>query len=249
MSRLQDKVAIITGGATGIGRVTVNLFLEEGATVIFTDVDVERGRAVETELASDRAVFLPHDVTSEDQWREVVSDAVARFGGVDILFNNAGIYQIASLEDTTVTDLERIFAVNVTGTFLGLKHVLPVMVRGGGGAVVNASSVAGTTGAPNHAAYGASKGAVRTLTKDAAAEYATHQVRVNSIHPGYIRTAMSDYASATTQLTIEELGRMYPLGRMGQPEEVARAVLFLSSDESSFITGVELPIDGGFTAL
>ncbi|UNK47764.1 SDR family NAD(P)-dependent oxidoreductase [Arthrobacter sulfonylureivorans] len=249
MGRLQDKVAIITGGAAGIGLTTVRLFLEEGAVVVFTDVDAERGRSIEAELASDRAVFESHDVADEARWREIVGSAAQRFGGVDVLFNNAGIYRIASLAESTVAEWERMFAVNVTGSFLGLKHVLPEMARRGGGAVVNASSVAGIIGAPDHAAYGASKGAIRTLTKDAAAEYARWNVRVNSIHPGYIRTAMSDYASATTKLSVEELGRMYPLGRMGDPIEVARAVLFLASDEASFITGVELPIDGGFTAL
>jgi NAD(P)-dependent dehydrogenase (short-subunit alcohol dehydrogenase family) len=248
MGRVQEKVAIVTGGVGGIGLATVGLLLEEGATVVFTDVDAERGRSVEAELASERAVFVQHDVTSEEDWREVVRVAVQRFGGIDVLFNNAGVYRIAALADTTVGEWERVLAVNATGTFLGLKHVLPEMAGRGRGSVVNASSVAGTVGAPDHAAYGASKGAVRTLTKDAAAEYAGRGVRVNSIHPGYIRTAMSDYASETTRLSIDELGRMYPLGRMGEPIEVARTVLFLASDESSFITGAEIPIDGGFTA-
>jgi NAD(P)-dependent dehydrogenase (short-subunit alcohol dehydrogenase family) len=188
-------------------------------------------------------------VTSEAQWREVVAATLARFDRIDILFNNAGIYRISSLADTTVEAWEQMFAVNVTGSFLGLKHVLPVMVDHGGGSVVNASSVAGLVGAPEHAAYGASKGAVRTLTKDAAAEFAGRGVRVNSIHPGYNRTALSDSASEETRRSLEELGRMYPLGRMGDPIEVARAVLFLATDEASFITGAELPIDGGFTAL
>lgn len=249
MGRLQEKVAIITGGAAGIGRTTLGLFLDEGARVVFTDVDADRGREVEAELANDRAMFLAHDVTSEEQWREVVNTVVERFGGIDILFNNAGIYRIASLVDTTLSAWEQMLAINVTGTFLGLKHVLPEMARRKSGSVVNASSVAGTVGAPDHSAYGASKGAVRTLTKDAAAEYAQWNVRVNSIHPGYIRTAMSDYAAEQTKLSIEQLGRMYPLGRMGDPIEVARAVLFLASDEASFISGAELPIDGGFTAL
>lgn len=248
MPRLQDKVAIITGGAAGIGWETVRLFVDEGARVVFTDIDEERGRRAEAELASENAVFYPQDVTDESGWERLVAAVVERFGGIDVLFNNAGIYRIAPLADTTVAEWDRLFSVNVTGVFLGLKHVLPVLAAQGGGSVVNASSVAGLVGAPNHAAYGATKGAVRILTKDAAIEYAPH-VRVNSIHPAYIRTAMSDYATATTDLSAEELGHMYPLGRLGEPIEVARTVLFLASDESSFITGAEIPVDGGFTAL
>lgn len=249
MLRLKDKVAIVTGGAAGIGRATVELFLDEGAAVVFTDVDRTRGEALESELATDRVIFIPHDVRSESEWEHVVAKTVERFGRIDVLFNNAGIYRIASLAETTLETWEQVLSINVTGVFLGLKHVLPVLAAQRSGSVINSSSVAGLFGAPNHAAYGASKGAVRVLTKDAMAEYAAHNVRVNSIHPGYIKTAMSDYATATLNLAVEDLERLYPLGRLGDPTEVAKLVLFLASDDSSFITGAEIPIDGGFTAL
>lgn len=249
MARLTGKIAIVTGGAAGIGRASVELFLEEGASVVFTDVDRARGEQLESELGTDRAMFLPHDVTSESEWEWVVKRAVERFGRIDVLFNNAGIYRIASIAETSLETWDQVLAINATGVFLGLRHVLPVLAAQRSGSVINSSSVAGLYGAPNHAAYGASKGAVRILTKDAMAEYAAHNVRVNSIHPGYIKTAMSDYATETMSIAVVDLEHLYPLGRLGEPIEVAKLALFLASDDSSFITGAEIPIDGGFTAL
>lgn len=248
MAQLDGKVAIITGGAAGIGLETTKLFLKEGAKVVFTDVNADSGKKVEQDLDDDNALFIQQDVSNEDDWKDVVKQTVDKFGTIDILFNNAGIYIIGKIPDITVETWTKLMNINVLGTFLGLKHVLPVMAEKHQGSVINASSIAGIAGSAGHILYGASKGAVRTMTKDAAAEYAPANIRVNSIHPGYIKTAMADYASASLGVPENQLGKIFPLGRLGETSEVAQAVLFLASDASSFITGVELPIDGGFLA-
>lgn len=248
MSRLSEKVAIITGGASGIGKDTASQFAREGAKVVITDIDQEAGRQVEEELKeiTDDVLFVQHDVSSEDEWKNVVSEATDAFGRIDVLFNNAGIYIIEDIPKIELETWNNLMDINVTGVFLGLKHVLPVMEENdNGGSVINASSVAGLAGTPGHLLYGASKGAVRQMTKDAAAEYASKGVRVNSIHPGYITTGMADYASEATQMSKEELDSTYPLGRMGEVEEVANLVTFLASDESTFSTAGEFVIDGG----
>ncbi|QIN84554.1 glucose 1-dehydrogenase [Rubrobacter tropicus] len=249
--RIEGKVAVVTGGGAGIGRASCLRLAEEGARVVVTDISEERGRETvrEIEGKGGEALFLRHDVAREDQWRSVVAEAGGRYGGVDVLLNNAGLYLIMPLADITVEDWNNLMAVNVTGVFLGMKHCAPVMAERGGGSIINLSSVAGLMGVAGHALYGASKGAVRIMTKDVAMEYARAQVRVNSVHPGYIHTGMAEYGAETAGTTIEELGRqMYPLGRIGEPEDVANTVLFLASDESKYTTGAEFVVDGGGSA-
>lgn len=249
--RLEGKVAIITGAGTGIGKSTALRFAKEGAKVVVTDINEAsvQQTAEEVKKLGGEALAIRHDVGSEDNWIQVVDEAVKAFGTIDVLFNNAGIYVIKPLFDTTVEDWNRLMNINVTSVFLGMKHVIPVMLKQQRGSVINASSIAGIGGSPNHVLYGASKGAVRTMTKDVAMEFATQGVRVNSIHPGYINTAMVDYAAATTHRDKEALGQaVSPLGRVGNVDEVSNLVLFLASDESSYITGAEMVIDGGAMA-
>lgn len=250
MMRLENKVAIITGGGTGIGKETALQFAKQGAKVVITDINKEAAMntAQEIQAMGAEAIFVQHNVSSEEDWKMVVSETISHFKKIDVLFNNAGIYIIKPLTAIEVDEWNRLMSINVTGVFLGMKHVIPVMVEQKSGSIINASSIAGLFGAPGHALYGASKGAVRIMTKDAAIEYAGKGVRVNSIHPGFIETAMTDYASEATGRTTAELNAAYPLGRMGTTEEVAHTVVFLASDESSFTTGTEFVIDGGATA-
>lgn len=219
--------------------------------MVVTDIGEERGEET-TELIKQgggEAIFIRHDVTSEDDWEAVVREAEDRYGGVGVLLNNAGLYLIKPLADTTLEEWNNIMAVNVTGVFLGMKHTAPLMAERESGSIINLSSVAGLTGVAGHALYGASKGAVRIMTKDVAMEYAASQVRVNSIHPGYINTGMAAYGAEAAGTTVEQLGQdMYPLGRIGEPEDVANVVVFLASEESRYMTGAELVVDGGGTA-
>lgn len=249
--RLKDKVAIVTGSAGGIGLATALRFAEEGAVVVATDIGLAGAEktAAAVRARGVAALALAHDVRSEADWQRVAEAALAAFGRIDVLFNNAGIFVIRPLAQTTLEAWNETMAVNVTGVFLGMKHMVPVMAAAGGGSVINASSVAGLVGAPGHTMYGASKGAVRAMTKDVAVEYAAHGVRVNSIHPGLIDTGMADYAAGALQRDKAELGlAVAPIGRLGTAREVADLVLFLASDESSYLTGAELVADGGMTA-
>ncbi|MBD3921624.1 glucose 1-dehydrogenase [Paenibacillus sp. PR3] len=249
--RLNGQIALITGGATGIGRTTAIRFAKEGAKVIVTDINEAGANETAAQIKANggEAIAFRHDVSNEDNWKQIVEDAVKAYGTIDILFNNAGIYVIKPLFETSVDEWNRMLSINVTGVFLGMKHVIPVMAKQKKGSVINASSIAGLTGAPGHTMYGASKGAVRIMTKDAAMEFATLGVRVNSIHPGYINTAMVEYASETTKQSKEQLGQaVSPMGHVGSTEDVSNLVLFLASDESSYITGAEHVIDGGATA-
>ncbi|MGT2454138.1 SDR family NAD(P)-dependent oxidoreductase [Cupriavidus basilensis] len=249
--RLDGKVAIITGAAAGIGRATALRFAQEGASVVVTDInrDGASEAAAAITAAGGRAVALCHDVSSESQWTEVAGAAVEAFGTVDVLFNNAGIFVLKPLADTTLGEWERLMSINVTSVFLGMKHVMPLMAHAGKGSVINASSVAGLVGSARSTMYSASKGAVRAMTKGAAMEYAARGVRVNSIHPGLVDTAMADYASGTTGHSKQALGQAAcPMGRLGTVGEVSSLVLFLASDESSYMNGAELVLDGGFTA-
>jgi cyclopentanol dehydrogenase len=247
--RLENKVAFITGGARGMGAVEAKLFAQEGAKVVIADVLEEEGRKTEAEIseAGGECLFVRLDVTSEAEWQQAVADTVARFGKLDILINNAGIYRTHRVEETTVEEWDQVLDINGKGVFLGTKHAIPEMRKAGGGSIINISSVAGLVGSQESSAYNASKGAVRLLTKSTAVQYAREGIRANSIHPGTIETLMTAEMLSQEAYRQDRLDRT-PLGRLGQPEDVAFGALYLASDEASFVTGSELVIDGGRTA-
>jgi cyclopentanol dehydrogenase len=248
MGRLDGKVALITGASRGQGETEARLFAREGARVVLTDVLVDLGQQVANSIhtGGGEALFLQLDVANPDEWNEVVRHTVQTYNRFDILVNNAGIAQRGGVEDTSVEDWDRTMDINAKGVFLGMKYAIPAMLQNGGGSVINISSTSGIVGFPGGTAYHSAKGAVRLLTKVAAAEYAKRGVRVNSIHPGLIETPMTDnMAASRMQLLLERT----PMGRKGTPMEIAYGVLFLASDESSFMTGAELVIDGGMTAV
>ena len=245
MGRLEGKTALITGGARGQGAAEAALFAEEGANVVLTDVlDADGERTADTVGGT----FLHHDVTSEEEWAAVVARTIELHGGIDILVNNAGIYIENSLVGSELDEYRRIIEVNQIGVYLGMREVAPVLIEAGGGSIVNISSTAGLQGAPGSFAYSASKWAVRGMTKSAAVRLGPHGVRVNSIHPGAVDTPMIADTRMADPANREVLLGVIPLGRMAQPEEVARLALFLASDESSYSTGSEFVIDGGLTA-
>lgn len=244
MQRLAGKVAIITGGARGMGAATTRLFAAEGARVVIADVLDTEGEALASEVG-DAALFVHHDVSDEDSWLRMVGAASARFGGVDILVNNAGILMMKGLLDIRKEEFERVLGVNLVGTFLGIKTTAPRIIERGGGAIVNISSVDGMKGANSTAAYSSSKWGVRGLTKVAAMELGHRGVRVNSIHPGGVNTAMGVRPGPEGLAYAQKFYKGIPLGRIGQPEEIARVSLFLASEESSYICGAEIVVDGG----
>lgn len=245
--RLSGKVALISGAARGMGESEARLFAREGAQVVLGDILEDQGRAAVESIAQQggTATFVPLDVTRERDWQRAVKTVEQAYGRLDILVNNAGIVRMAPLDETSLEAWNEVIDVNQTGVFLGLKHAVPAMRRAGGGSIVNISSIAGLIGLPNIPAYQASKGAVRILTKNAAVQYATDKIRVNSVHPGRIETPMTAPLAPERR---EMLLRLTPLGRDGTAEEVAYGVLYLASDESSYVTGAELVIDGGYTA-
>lgn len=248
--RLQGKVAFISGGARGMGAVEARLFAKEGAKVVMGDVLEEEGRKVEADINSTggESLFVRLDVTSEPDWQNAIAAAVSRFGKLDILVNNAGISGRGKVEDTTVKDWDQVMEVNAKGVFLGTKAAIPAMRRAGGGSIINISSQLGLVGTDHSSPqYQASKGAVRLLTKATAIQYAKEGIRVNSVHPGPIVTAMTETARDNPERYKLMLSRI-PMGRYGQPDEVAYGVLYLASDESAYVTGSELVIDGGWTA-
>ena len=247
--RLENKVAMISGGARGMGAVEARLFAKEGAKVIIGDMLEEEGRRVEAEIneTGGECVFVLLDVTNEDAWQRAVNLAVSRFGKLDILVNNAGIYRAHDVLETSSDEWDQVMAVNAKGVFLGTKYAIPEMRKAGAGSIVNISSVAGLVGSKLTSAYTASKGAVRLLTKSTAIQYASEGIRANSIHPGTIETPMTEGLLAD-ETTREDRMNRTPLGRLGQPEDVAYGALYLASDEASFVTGSELVIDGGRTA-
>ena len=249
--RLAGKCCFITGAASGLGKAMALAFAAEGAEVAVADRNEEAGRAVAAMLGSGFYVAL--DVTDETQWSVALGAAVRAMGRLDVLVNNAGVVASRSIEDTTLEEWRFVNSVNVEGTFLGCKHGIPHLRASGGGSIINLSSVAGITAAPMMAAYSASKGAVRALTKTVAIELARKgdQIRCNSIHPVFFQTPMLDTIVATTRNPDKfrtGLQGTVPLGRFGQPEEVAAMALYLASDEARFVTGAEFVIDGGFTA-
>ncbi len=252
MGRVQDKVALVTGGVSGIGFATAKLFVEEGASVVVADRDVAASTSAVAELGQ-RACFHRLDVTREDEWA-AVTDAVMRdFGRIDILVNNAGVVLFKDIEATTLEEWRDLMAVNLDGVFLGCKHAVRVMKGRGGGSIVNLSSVAGLIGSGNLAAYCASKGGVRLLTKSVALHCARkgYNIRCNSVHPSFADTPMLQgmvNAARNPEKLATSFAVAAPLGRIAQPIEIARTILFLASDESSFTTGAEFVVDGGLTA-
>ena len=250
MGRLDGKVALISGGARGQGAAEAKLFAREGAKVVFGDLLDDEGKKVEAEIAESGgdAIYIHLDVTSEADWRAAVEIAVSRYGKLDLLVNNAGIVLRKGIEDTTEEEWDRVMAVNSKGVFLGTKHAIPAMRRAGGGSIVNISSTAGLVGSGlGLAAYSATKGSVRLFTKSTAIQHARDNIRCNSVHPGPIDTPMLQEAFNDPGRQEERLGRI-PLGRIGTTDDIAYGVLFLASDEASFMTGSELVIDGGSTA-
>jgi len=247
--RLEGKVALISGGARGMGAVEARLFVKEGAKVAIADVLQDEGNSLEAEIsnAAGDAFFVNLDVTSENAWSRAITDVVARYGRLDILVNNAGIYRRGLVEDTTELEWDTVLDVNAKGVFLGTKFAIPAMRASGGGSIVNISSVAGIIGSKQSTAYNASKGAVRLLTKTTAIQYAQEGIRANSVHPGPIGTQMLDQVFPDQEMKENRMLEI-PIGRMGTIDDVAYGVLFLASDESSYMTGSELVIDGGFTA-
>jgi 3alpha(or 20beta)-hydroxysteroid dehydrogenase len=244
---LRAKVALITGAAGGIGAATARRFAEEGASVLLTDADAEGAQELAGELGGD-ALARGHDVSDEEAWTAAVAWTIEAHGRIDVLVNNAGVFLAASLTETKLADFQRVLDVNVTGVFLGMRAVAPAMSERGGGSIVNLSSLAGLTGAPYLTAYSASKWAVRGMTKVVAKELARFQVRVNSLHPGQIDTDMNTRQRERTPELIDKLIKGVPLGRIGEPLEVADAAVYLASDESLYVTGSELVIDGGVSA-
>lgn len=255
MKRMQDKTIVITGGSGGIGKATAKRFLDEGASVVLVDIDQGGLDATAKELdAGERVLTVEADVTDEAGVKRYVDAAIDRFGRIDAFFNNAGIEgQVAPLEQQPLEMFDKVMAINVRGAYLGLKHVLPHMYEAGSGSVINTSSISGLQGTPDILPYVTSKHAVTGMTKVAALEAARHGVRVNSIHPSPVNTRMmrsleSGFDPKDAEAAKAALTALIPLGRYGEPGEIADLVLFLASDESRFITGVHYRIDGGMGA-
>jgi NAD(P)-dependent dehydrogenase (short-subunit alcohol dehydrogenase family) len=252
---MRGKSAIVTGGALGIGRACALKFAAEGAVVAVTDVDGENGPLVVEEIrrSGGDAIFIRHDVADESAWEDIMATVIERYKKLDVLVNNAGVALAKDVEHTTLDEWRRLMSINLDGVFLGTKHAVKNMKGARRGSIINLSSIEGLIGDPNLAAYNASKGGVRLLTKSAALYCAKsgYNIRVNSVHPGYIWTPMvENYLKASG--SIEEgrkmLDALHPIGHVGEPDDIAYGVLYLASDESKFVTGTELVIDGGYTA-
>ncbi|GIP18687.1 dehydrogenase [Paenibacillus montaniterrae] len=244
MARLSEKIAIVTGGARGMGEAHARKFVAEGAKVVITDLNQEAGEALAQELG-EQAIFIKQDVTKAEDWEQVIRETENAFGAVNVLVNNAGISISSNIENMTEAQYRKIIEINQVSVFLGMKAVLPSMKKAGGGSIVNISSINGLVGgAPG---YTDSKFAVRGITKAAALEFAKYNIRVNSVHPGVIETPMVTEGDAVEQ--IKAFAKMIPLQRMAKSEEITNLVLFLASDESSYSTGSEFVADGGLTAM
>ena len=249
MGRLSGKIALISGGSRGQGEAEAKLFSSEGAKVVLGDILDSEGLAVTSEIneSGGEAFYVHLDVTSKDDWGSAVKQTLENFGGLDILVNNAGISQRKLVHETTVDEWDRVQDINSKGVFLGTKAVIPAMRAAGGGSIVNISSIAGIVGLTSSASYSASKGAVRLLTKSTAVQYGPERIRCNSVHPGFIDTEMNRAWLEDEEIRAERL-KMTPLNMFANSHDVALAVLYLSSDESRYVTGAELVIDGGIIA-
>ena len=253
MDRVKGKIAIVTGAAGGLGKAQALLLVKEGAKVAVTDIDETQGKRVSEEINGQggEAIFIQHDVSSETQWERVISETLEKFGKLDILVNNAGVIIFKNIEDTSLDEWRWLMSINLDGVFLGTKYAMGAMKKSGGGSIINISSAAGIIGTLDTSAYHASKGGVRIFTKAAALECSkagyNYNIRVNSVHPGVMKTAMVE-GLLEDEDTMKTALSWHPIGRFGEPEDVAYGVLYLASDESKFITGAELVIDGGWTA-
>lgn len=247
-NRLVGKVALISGAARGQGEAEARLFVQEGAKVVLGDILVDQGQKVAADITAQggQAIFVTLDVTQEEAWQKAVETAIRTYGKLDILINNAGIFRTEGVEATSMELWNQVIAVNQTGVWLGMKYAVPAMRKAGGGSIVNISSGAGIIGTGMAAAYHGTKGAVRLLTKTAAIEYAKDNIRINSVHPGVVDTEM--VRGLMQNEGMQAIVASHPLGRIGTAEDIAYGVLYLASDEASFVTGAELIIDGGFTA-
>jgi NAD(P)-dependent dehydrogenase (short-subunit alcohol dehydrogenase family) len=255
MNRMRGKVAIVTGGALGIGRACALRLAEEGAVAAVTDVDSAKGPLVVEEIrkSGGEAIFIRQDVADEAQWELVTRTVMERYNRLDVLVNNAGVALARDVEHTTLEEWRLLMSINLDGVFLGTKHAILAMKAAKGGSIINLSSIEGLIGDPNLAAYNASKGGVRLLTKSAAlyCARAGYNIRVNSVHPGYVWTPMvENYLKSQGDAAAgrKMLDSMHPIGHIGDPDDIAYGVLYLASDESKFVTGTELVIDGGYTA-
>lgn len=256
MGRVENKVALITGAAQGLGAATAELLAREGAKLVLTDINVEGLRKTADDINSDNsdvAFALEQDVSSETAWQQTIESTRERLGQLDILINNAGIGSIGSVEDETLDNWRHIHAVDLDSVFLGCKYGIPLMAESGGGSIVNVSSISGIIAGHNLAAYNSAKAAVRHLSKSVALHCAHegNNIRCNSVHPVFIDTPILDDLTVGQDraAALEKLGRQVPLGRVGKPDDVAYAVLYLASDESQFVTGSEIRIDGGISAM
>ncbi|MDY6842067.1 MAG: glucose 1-dehydrogenase [Pseudomonadota bacterium] len=250
MKRVNGKVALVTGGAMGMGKSHSELLAAEGANVFVCDIDVEKGKEVVEEIRRQggNAEFLRLDVSNEADWSAAIKSVKEKAGRLDILVNNAGILVLKPVHETSNEEWDRVFDINVRGTFLGIREAVPLMRESGGGSIINISSIYGIVGAPNSGAYIASKGAVRLMTKSCAVDLAEFDIRVNSVHPGVIDTPMTKDLLHVDEATRQSLLGPTLMNRPSKPEEISKAVLFLASDESSFVHGAEIVVDGGYTA-
>lgn len=247
--RLRDKVAIITGAASGIGKATAKLFSKYGAKIVVADIDMDGGLETVTDIQEEGkdAIFVKTDVTVRSDTEKMVENTINTYGKLDILFNNAGIAMRLPVAELSEEDWHRCLDVNLTGVFLCAKAAIPAMKKNGSGSIINMSSIYGIVGADVRAAYVASKGAVTNLTRGMALDYASDNIRVNCICPGFVETPLVSGVVKTPE-EYQNLANKHPLRRLGQPEEIAYGALYLASDESLFVTGIALPIDGGYTA-
>ena len=249
--KLDGRVAVVSGGGGGIGRAICLALAEGGARVVAADIDDASGKATvsDVERAGGQGTFQMLDVTDEGSWQGLYEMVRARFGRLDVLVNNAGIFLLRQIDETTEQEWDRVMAVNAKSVFLGTKHAVPLMREQGRSSIINISSASGITGSPFEGAYTASKGAVRLFTKSAALRFARDGIRVNSLHPATVDTGMVDVLWDSDPNMKANVLKAVPLGRLGRPEEIARTVLFLASDDSSFMTGSEVIVDGGMTAI